>query len=343
MKFGCLCISTTHYPELKHFAITNSGFENACVEFNLQTLSPTYKLLIGIPGTSNAFAISQKLGISEKIINRAKEKLNDNSIHIEDLLKEIYEDKRIIEKEKNNILENSKITENLKLELNEKYEKLNEKENSIIQSAKEKAASILLETKEDANEIIRNLENSKSSKEANETRQKLNKKIEKLTNNTINYKPKEIIKKEDLKINMEVFIPKLNQNGTILSINNDTVLLQVGIIKTSFKINELEIAKKSKKEEPALKSIKKEFKIKAISPEINVLGQNVDEACFSIDKYLDNCVLNGLMNIRIIHGKGTGALRKGIHTFLKTHPHVKSFRLGTFGEGEMGVTVVELK
>ncbi len=340
-----LCISTTHYPELKNFAIITQNFENACVEFDLQTLSPTYKLLIGIPGTSNAFAISEKLGISKNIINRAKAKLNDNNIHIEDLLKQIYEDKRTVEKEKNEILKNSELTEKLKEELSLKYQELEEKEKSLLQTAKEKATNILLDAKEEADEIIRNLEKTNSSKKANENRQELNKKIKELTETTKNNFSSHIpLKNEDAKIGMDVFIPKLNQNGTIIKLNNDNVIVQIGIIKTNFKLNELTYSKTSQKStDENIRSIKRNFSHQPISSEINVLGQNIEEACFTIDKYLDNCVLNGLSNVRIIHGKGTGALRKGIHTFLKTHPHVKSFRLGTFGEGEMGVTVVELK
>lgn len=339
-----LTISTTHYPELKHFAISNIGFENACVEFDIKTMSPTYKLLLGIPGTSNAFAISQKLGISEKIINRAKGKLLDTSIHIEDLLKEIYEDKRTIEKEKNAIVENSKKTEKLKIEYENKFKELKEKEKNIILEAKEKASDILIEAKEDADEIIKALQNTSSQKEANQQRNKLNEKINSLSiiHNIDNKAEK--IKKDELKIRQEVYIPKLNQNGTIISISGDSCLVQVGILKSSFKIDDLSPAKASlSPKQETLRSVKREFKVASISPEINVIGQNVDEACFVIDKYLDTCSLNGLNTVRIVHGKGTGRLRQGIHEFLKTHPHVKSFRLGTFGEGEMGVTVVELK
>ncbi len=341
---GSLCISTTHYPELKHFAIITEGFENASVEFNLETLSPTYKLLLGIPGTSNAFEISKKLGISDEIIARAKEKLNDNNIHIEDLLKEIYENKRTIEEEKENIVKNSEAIKLQKQELEKQSNKLQEKEIEIIQKAKEKATSILLDAKQDADEIIKTIKTS-SSKEANEQRIILKEKINKLS--TINEAKKisKPLSPTDLKIGEDVFVPKLNQNGTILSINNDTLMLQIGIIKSSFKINELERAKNIPTQKEVFKPRNKShnFKAQAVSPEINVLGQTVDEACFVIDKYLDTCTVNGLYNVRIIHGKGTGALRTGIHKFLKTHPHVKSFRLGTFGEGEMGVTVVELK
>jgi DNA mismatch repair protein MutS2 len=297
-------------------------------------------------GTSNAFAISKKLGISEEIIARAKSRLNDTEVHIEDLLKEIYDDKRTIEKEKQEALENSRKAEELKLSLDKKYEDLMEKEISIINSAKEKASNILLDAKEDANEIIRNLENTKSSKEANSIRNDLNKKLQSVSYTNVSNSNDSNEKLDASKISKgdEVFVPKLNQNGTILSINGSSAMVQVGIMKSSFKISDLTKAKNTaSKQEQNLKSIKREFKVQSISPEINVLGQNVDEACFVIDKYLDTCSLNGLNQVRIVHGKGTGALRKGIHTFLRTHPHVKSFRLGTFGEGEMGVTIVELK
>ena len=339
-----LCISTTHYPELKHFAIVTKGFENASVEFNLETLSPTYKLLLGIPGTSNAFEISKKLGISDKIISRAKEKLNDDSIHIEDLLKEIYENKRIIEEEKENIIKNSEYINTQKIELEEKTKELSEKENNIIQNAKEKATSILLEAKEDADEIIKTIKSS-DNKEANKQRNILKEKINKLSTVNETKTVSKPLSPTDLKIGQEVFIPRLNQNGNIISINGESIMVQIGIIKSNFKINELEESKTllAQKEEFKPRTQQHNFKVKFVSPEINVLGQTVDEACFVIDKYLDNCVINGLLNVRIVHGKGTGALRTGIHKFLKTHPHVKSFRIGTFGEGEMGVTVVELK
>lgn len=341
---GTLCISTTHYPELKHFAIVTDGFENASVEFNLETLSPTYKLLLGIPGTSNAFEISKKLGISDKIILRAKEKLNNDNIHIEDLLKEIYENKKTIEEEKENIIKNSAYIKQEKLNLEKKSNEIKEKEATIIQNAKEKATSILLDAKQDADEIIKTIKSS-DNKEANKQRTILKEKINKLgAENTVS-KTGTPLSPTDLKIGQEVFIPRLNQNGNVISINGDSIMIQIGIIKSNFKINELEESKNIpvKKEEFTPRKSSHNFKVKSVSPEINVLGQTVDEACFVIDKYLDTCVMNGLFNIRIVHGKGTGALRTGIHKFLKTHPHVKSFRLGTFGEGEIGVTIVELK
>lgn len=341
-KRGTLTISTTHYPELKNFAIATNGFENACVEFDIKKLSPTYKLLIGIPGTSNAFIISKRLGISDEIISRAKEKLDDDNIHIEDLLKEIYEDKRIVELEKNKALENSKEIQKIKLEYERRNNKLKEQEKTLINEAKEKASKIFLDAKEDVDFIIREIENSTSSKRANEKRKELNEKIEKLSSSNVS-KPKEILNKEDLKIGQEVYIPRIESYGLITSISKNNCTVQIGSMKSNFKFSELEKSERKNLKEDKIRSIKREFKPISISNEINVIGQNVDEACFVIDKYLDTCFLNGLTTVRIVHGKGTGKLRQGVQEFLKTHPHVKSFRLGTFGEGEMGVTVVEIK
>ena len=343
-----LTLSTTHYPEIKHFALITDGFENASVEFNLDTLSPTYKLLLGVPGTSNAFAISKKLGISEEIISRAKEFIDSDKINIEDLLTNIYEDKKIIEAEKQKTLENSEKVENLKKSLEFDFSKLKQEQKDIIDKAKSEARDILLSAKDDANEIIKEIEKSNSNKEINKLRDNLNTKINDLS--VVKSKPSKNTKAlsiNELKTGMPVFVSKLNQEGTVLSISKDNkVQVQLALGKMFFNIEDLELSNKQIATNNSKKtdySSRKEFKAKAISSEINVLGYNVDEACFAIDKYLDNCILSGLPSIRIVHGKGTGALRAGIHKFLKTHPHVKSFRLGTFGEGEMGVTIVELK
>ena len=346
-NLNAITLSTTHYSELKHFALVTNGFENASVEFNLETLSPTYKLLLGVPGTSNAFSISRKLGISEEIINRAKQFINQEKINIEELLTSIYEDKRIIEAEKQKTIENSQKVEVLKSSLEFDFSKLQKEQKDIINKAKSEARDILLSAKDEANEIIKELENSSNSKESNKLRNKLNEKIDDLniinSTNEENFKP---LNFDNLEIGMKVFVNKINQEGNILSISKDKkiqVALPLG--KMFFDIKDLQISTSIPKETISKKdySSRKEFKAKSISSEINVIGQNVDEACFSIDKYLDNCVLSGLPSIRIVHGKGTGALRTGIHKFLKSHPHVKSFRIGTFGEGEMGVTIVELK
>ena len=341
-----LTLSTTHYPEIKHFALITDGFENASVEFNLDTLSPTYKLLLGVPGTSNAFSISKKLGISDEIINRAKEFIDSDKINIEELLTNIYKDKQIIEFEKAKIIEKSNKIEELKNSLEFDFSELEEKKKSIITNAKSEARDILISAKDDANNIIKEIENSSSTKQANILRNTLNKKIENLNENNISTPKRNNLSINDLKGGMNVFVKKINQNVTILSISKEgKIQVQTSLGKMYFEIDDIDIINnkitnsKTKKDY----SSKKDFKVKSISSEINVIGQTVDEACFSIDKYLDTCYLAGLNSIRIVHGKGTGALRKGIQEFLKTHPHVKSYRIGTYGEGEMGVTIVELK
>lgn len=340
-----LTIATTHYHEIKNFALVTDGFENASVAFNFDTLSPTYKLLIGVPGRSNAFIISEKLGISDKIINRAKEFIKEDTINIEELLNSIYEDKRMIEEEKSKITATSSEIEALKSSLQIDSDSLKEKETEILENAKIKARQILLDAKEEANEIIKELENRPNAKKSNELRNKLNKKIDDLSITEEIFTQTNTLDKSNIKVGMEVEIPSFNQVGTIISdaTKNDTVQVQIGSIKTYFKISELTPAKKTPIQKSISSNKRREFKVSSISPEINVIGQNVEEACFVVDKYLDNCVLNGLTTIRIVHGKGTGILKKGIQKYLKNHPHVKSFRLGTFGEGEDGVTVVQLK
>ncbi len=345
-SLNCLTLSTTHYPEIKHFALITDGFENASVEFNIETLSPTYKLLLGVPGTSNAFSISRKLGISDEIINRAKEFIDTEKINIEELLTNIYEDKRTIEFEKQKTLDYSKQIESLKESLEFDVSKLKKEQEEIINKAKDEARNILLSAKDDANTIIKRLEKTSNNKESNKLRNDLNSKIDSLSIIEKNTSKSQTLSLEDLSIGITVFVKKLNQEGIVLSISKDNkIQVSLGLGKMYFDISDLEIVKRQQKKSNIQKdySGRKEFKAKAISSEINVIGKNVDEACIEIDKYLDNCSLASLSSIRIVHGKGTGALRNGIHSFLKTHPHVKNFRVGTFGEGEMGVTIVELK
>ena len=349
-KRGTLTISTTHYPEIKEYALVTKNFKNASVEFDLDTLSPTYKLLIGVPGTSNAFNISKKLGISDEIILRAKDLLQNDKIHIEELLTSIYKDKSKIEEERKLSKENFEKSENLRLDFENKLSNIKDKEKTIIEDAKIKARDILLSAKEDANEIIKELEKNKNNnKDANKLRNSLNDKISELSlgNNTSSSNESKKLSFDELKENLNVFIPKLNQTGSIIKITNEnSIYVRLPLGKMNFKLSDLEKAtdtqNKNDKTIPR-KDKNHEFKPKQISTEINVLGQTVEEACFLIDKFLDNAVLASVPNVRIVHGKGTGALRTGIHKYLKSHPHVKSFRLGTFGEGEMGVTIVELK
>lgn len=343
----CITIATTHYQELKQYALVTNGFENASVEFDINTLSPTYKLLVGIPGKSNAFAISQKLGLSDDIINKAKSLMSSETISIEELLKNIYDDKSLIEKEKDEIQKQLNQITLLRKSLERDNSLLKQQEKDLIDNAKIKARNILLNAKEDASEIIKQINRSNNSIEADNLRNELNTKIKnikiidsenKLENNSL--------KAEDIYPNMEVHVSNFGQNGIVLShvTKSNDVQVQIGNIKTNVNIKYLEkistpIENKSKTDS----NYTKISKTKNIKSEINVIGLNVEEATFVIDKFLDDCSLAKLQNVRIVHGKGTGKLRNGIHIFLKKHPHVKSFRLGSYGEGEMGVTIVELK
>ena len=338
-------LATTHYPEVKNFALTNSNFENASSEFNLETLSPTYRLLIGVPGRSMAFEISKKLGISTSILDSAKKRISGDTIHVEELLKNIYDDKIFIQKEKEKIEKLSQEIENTKIVLENKKSDLFEKENTIISDAKIKARNILLDAKEEADEIIKKL-NSVSASEASKIKEKLNKKIKDIKpDNSKNISKSKILSKEDIKDNMNVFVTNLNQEGIIVGMpsSSNTVLVQIGSMKMNIPISNLAPSKKVEQNKMSNVSTSAKIAKKNISSEINLIGYNVDEAIFALDKYLDDAKICKLPSVRIVHGKGSGALRNGIHKYLKTNKHVENFRLGTFGEGEMGVTIVEIK
>lgn len=339
-----LVVCTTHYPEIKNFALVTDGFENASSEFDIENLKPTYKLLIGIPGKSNAFAISKKLGLSPNILKRASDLLTADDINIEELLKNIYDNKIEIEKEKENIQKNSNQIETLRKSLEKQSTDLINKEKSIIDNAKFEARKILLSAKEEANDVIRELN---STKNANQLRDKLNSSIKKLSvssNETPNTTKE--ISCDDITIGMSVLVKNLNQIGTVLSLPNKSnqVQVQIGLGKINVDIKNLSKSNKIPSSSKTFTNTNKSIiKSKTVSTEINVIGYNVEEAIFVIDKYLDDCSISKLKTVHIVHGKGTGTLRNGIHAFLKKNPHVESFRLGTFGEGEMGVTVVTLK
>lgn len=344
----CITIATTHYQELKQYALVTNDFENASVEFDVNTLSPTYKLLVGIPGKSNAFAISKKLGLSDNIINKAKSLMSSDAVNIEELLKTIYDDKSLIEKEKEEIQKQLNQINLLRKSLERDNSLLKQQELDLINNAKTKARNILLDAKEEATNIIKQLNNSKDSNQINTLRNKLNTDIKNIKITNSKNSSKEHIPFEEIKPNMEVYIPTFNKNGIILSHVNKSneVQIQIGNIKTNININNIEkisISNKTNETSNTNLGYTKISKTKNIKFEINVIGLNVEEAIFVVDKFLDDCSLAKLQNVRIVHGKGTGKLRTGIHSFLKNNPHVKSFRLGTYGEGEMGVTVVELK
>lgn len=344
-----LTVATTHYQELKKYALTIDGFENASVEFDIDTLSPTYHLLIGVPGKSNAFEISKKLGLSENIIEIAKSNLNKKDVDFEELLKNIYDNKSKIENEKIEISKELEKVSNLKKSLERDNSKLLEQEQNIINNAKIEARNILLDAKEEASSIISKMNNyANSNSELNNLRNQLNKDIKNISITSVDKKQsslKNSLDIKDIKPNTEVFITTLGQNGIILSniSKSNEVQVQIGSMKMNINIKYLEKVKDSNKKNSSTVSYNSVSKTRTAKPEINVIGLNVDEAIFVIDKFLDDGYLAKLQTVRIVHGKGTGKLREGIHKFLKTNSHVNSFRIGTFGEGEMGVTVVELK
>ena len=382
-NIGAITFATTHYPEIKNYALVTDGFENASSDFDIENLKPTYKLLIGIPGKSNAFAISKKLGISNDILDRAKSFLKDDEISIEELLKNIYDDKLIIETEKDEIIKNKNQIELLRKSLEQDKNSQKSLNEDKIEKAKIEAKNLLLEAKEEANSTIKELDilynNLKdfeeidfenwsdtqianfvkshfkkgTLKQANLYRNKLNASFDKFssTNSNIeNINSSEIkqFSKDDLKVGMKIKLSNFNNIATILSLSGkkNVLQVQVGNIRTNIFLDdivEINIKDKNVKNANSKASSVTSFKSKEVTPEINVIGQNIEEACFVIDKYLDDCAIAKLSPVRIVHGKGTGKLREGIHNFLRKNSHVKSFRLGTFGEGEMGVTVVELK
>ena len=343
-----LCISTTHYPEIKNYALTHDGYMNSSVEFDVENLRPTYHLILGVPGKSNAFAISKKLGLSEDILSRAESLIDSNDVKIEDVLKEIYDTKKEIELEKDKIEKDSLEVSKLKEELSKDHSDVLNKEKEIIENAKIEARDILLKAKDDATQIIRqmneisNNSTSETIKNLNNLRNSLNNSLKQVNTFDVDTSVSSTINASDLLYGTKVIITNLNQKGTVVGkVKSNKVLVQVGNNKLNIDISNLELDySKSENKKVENTSSGSHLKQKNISNEINVIGLNVDEAIYIIDKYLDDCSLSSLDSVRIVHGKGTGKLRQGIHTFLKKHTHVKSFINVTFGEGEMGVTVV---
>lgn len=355
-ELGTITVATSHYQELKKYALVTPGFKNASVEFDIENLKPTYRLLLGIPGKSNAFAISRKLGLDESIIERASSMIDKETVNLEDLLKTIYDDKSKIEDEKARTATALQEAEELRDSLKHQHSDVSIREKELIANAKQEAKQILLDAKETANSIIKDMDSANSASKANKLRNKLNEEISSLSNTNIedielpNYLAP-VVARENIKPGLNVYVSNLKTDGVVVSnvSKDDTVQVQIGVMKMKIDIKYLQEAT-TKNNSGTIKSLnnsmntgRSSFKSQSVSPEINLLGLTVDEAIPIIDKYLDDCFIAKLSPIRIVHGKGTGALRNGIHHYLKTNKLVDSFRLGTFGEGEMGVTVVSLK
>ena len=353
---GIRTMATTHYSELKVFALSTPGVENACCEFDVETLRPTYHLLIGIPGKSNAFAISSKLGLPDFIIESAKGHLSEQDESFEDLLSDLETSRRTIEKEQSEIAAYKREIEKLKRELDKKHERLDEQKERILREANEKANAILREAKEVADETIKQFhkigKESVTAADLEREREKLRKKMAK-TQSTVKLEKKTPAKQHkasDFRLGESVKVHSLNLTGTVSSLPDakGNLFVQMGILRSQVHMSDLEIieepitATERQRQRTSTGKIKM-GKSMTVSPELNLLGKTVDEALAELDKYLDDAYIAHLSPVRIVHGKGTGALRAGVHNYLKRQKHVKSYRLGAFGEGDAGVTIVEFK
>lgn len=355
-KRGIRAMATTHYSELKVYALSTPGVENACCEFDVESLKPTYRLLIGIPGKSNAFAISSKLGIPDYIIEDAKKRLTEQDVSFEDMMTDLETSKRTIEKEREEIAAYKREIEALKMQTRQKQDKLDEQRERILREANEKANAILRDAKDVADETIKNFrkfgKENISAADMEKERERLRKKIKDTSAaSTIKaQKQKKAYKPSDFKLGESVKVLSMNLTGTISSKpdSRGNVTVQMGILRSQVNISDLEIIEDVNPYSPKAMKRTSKSKIKmskslSVSPEINLLGKTVDEAVSELDKYLDDALLSHLNSVRVVHGKGTGALRKGIHEYLRRQKHVKSYRLAEYGEGDAGVTIVELK
>ncbi len=353
---GIRTMATTHYSEIKIYALTTSGIENACCEFNVETLSPTYRLLIGIPGKSNAFAISKKLGLSDTLIDDARTRISSNEQNFEDLLSDLEASRITIEKEQAEINRYKSEIAALKQQLKNKQEKLDESRDAILRKAKEEANQILQEAKDTADEAIRNFNKygttrpsiQEMEKQRTNIREKMaaNEKKSSKEKDTAIYNPK-VPKK--LRIGDSVKVLSMNLTGTVHSLPNakGDLFVQMGILRSQVNIKDLvlieDAAPGSKKYAKTGAGKLKMSKSASVSTEINLIGKTVDEAIALLDKYLDDAYLAHLPSVRIVHGKGTGALRSAVQSHLKRQSYIKSFHLGEFGEGDAGVTIAEFK
>ncbi len=352
---GITTMATTHYSELKIFAMSTEGVSNASCEFDVATLSPTYRLLIGIPGKSNAFAISGKLGLPEFIIEQARKNMDASDRNFEDLISDLENSRITIEKEQAELEKYKKEVETLKSRLEVKHENLTRQKEKILRDANEQAQKILQDAKDFADQTIRDMNKLASGSGFNNkgmeakrsaVRDKLNK-----VNSDLAYKPAKKLtnKPSDFKLGDKVKVLSLNIDGIVTSLPNgkNEVSVQMGILKSMININDLQLLDEDVIKAPTLKRTNagkiKMSKTADISPTLNIIGKTVDEAMAEVDKYLDDAYLSHIPQVTIIHGRGTGALRNAVHNKLKKNNHVKSFRLGTFGEGETGVTIVDFK
>ena len=355
---GIRTMATTHYSELKIYALSTNFVENACCEFDVETLRPTYRLLIGIPGKSNAFAISSKLGLSDEIIHAAKEQISKEDESFEDVIADLEQSRVTIEKEQQEIAEYKERIRTLQEQLQKKNEKIDQAKDKILRDANEKARAILQEAKDVADETIRDFNKVGASadikeleKKRQKVRDKINEKNGKLALGNNQKKPanQKTVDPKKLKKGDSVKIISMNLKGIVNTLPDarGNLFVQCGIMRMQTNINDLVPVKEETITAPALQRTNtgklKMSKSFSVSSEINLLGCTVDEAIAKLDKYLDDAYLAHLPSVRVVHGKGTGALRSAVQSHLKRLKYVKEYRLGEYGEGDAGVTIVTFK
>ena len=355
---GIRTMATTHYSELKIYALSTNFVENACCEFDVETLRPTYRLLIGIPGKSNAFAISSKLGLSDEIINAAKEQISKEDESFEDVIADLEQSRVTIEKEQQEIAEYKERIRTLQEQLQKKNEKIDQAKDKILRDANEKARAILQEAKDVADETIRDFNKAGASadikeleKKRQKVRDKINEKNGKLALGNTQKKPadQKTVDPKKLKKGDSVKIISMNLKGIVNTLPDarGNLFVQCGIMRMQTNVNDLVPVKEETITAPALQRTNtgklKMSKSFSVSSEINLLGCTVDEAIAKLDKYLDDAYLAHLPSVRVVHGKGTGALRSAVQSHLKRLKYVKEYRLGEYGEGDAGVTIVTFK
>ena len=351
---GIRAMATTHYSELKVYALSTEGVENACCEFDVESLRPTYRLLIGIPGKSNAFAISSRLGLEDFLIEDAKKRINAQDVSFEDMMAELQDSRVKLLNEQEEITRYKSEIRTLRDALQKKQDRIDERKEKILSDAAAQANAILQEAKDYADETMKNFHKfgkaSISVKDMEAERARLREKIKENDSRTAKAapKPKKKLKAAALHIGDRVRVLSLNLEGTVSTLPNPKgdLFVQMGILRSQVNINDLEYIGEAENLQKGMTTGGGKLRMSksaAVSTEINLIGMTVDEAIAHLDKYLDDAYLAHVPSVRIVHGKGTGALRTAVHQYLKRYKHIKSFRLGTFGEGDAGVTIAEFK
>lgn len=349
---GTKIIGTTHYSELKGYALKTPGVENASVEFDVETLKPTYRLLIGVPGKSNAFEISRRLGLDEEVIKKAKENISKENLAFEDLIKDLQEKSIIANRDAREAEKIKAEAEKLKKEYEEKLKKLERTRDKAYNEARREAKEIVASAKDEADEILKAMRQLEKMGISGGGRARLEEERKKLKD-SLESKEKALIKErensgEEIKkvtLGMDAYLPSLNQNVIVISMpdKKGEVQVEAGIMKISVKLKDLRAAKGTQKVKEKKKKRELNLNLKSVESSVDLRGLDAEEACYRADKYLDEAYMANLGEVTIVHGKGTGVLRSAINNMLKKNPHVKSYRLGVYGEGGDGVTMVELK